>query len=60
MTPDPRILDIARSYPDEAAHTPEDERLRYFTPDQQLAWAVRFAPHMVEPATVAAMRGQPT
>ena len=34
---------IAASYPPEARSTPVWERERYFSPDQRLAWEMRFA-----------------
>lgn len=42
MTLAPAIDAIARSYPDEARHTPRETRERFFTRSQQLAWLLRF------------------
>ncbi len=39
---------IADAYPPEARFTPVSERERYFTPLQQAAWALRFAPETAE------------
>lgn len=38
------IRRIAAAYPPEARHVPADERARYFTDAQHLAWLLRFDP----------------
>ncbi len=38
----PAIDAIARSYPDEARHTPRETREQLFTRSQQIAWFLRF------------------